>query len=95
MKDFNTFMCDYWLYRGRKYLCRYCLYAFIAKEILKRYMKDYFKINGKQRIIMPKKGECVKFKNFERNIKSPFMIYADFESILMPEDIGKQNQNES
>ena len=38
---------------------------------------------------MPKKGEHVKFKNFERKIKWSFMIYADFESILVPEDNGK------
>ena len=31
---------------------------------------------------MPKKGEYVKFKNNERKIKSPFIIYEDFESIL-------------
>ena len=29
---------------------------------------------------MSKKYECVKFRNYERKIKSPFMIYADFES---------------
>ena len=29
---------------------------------------------------MPKKGEFVKFKNYERKINSPFIIYADFES---------------
>ena len=29
-------------------------------------------------IKMPKKDECVRFKNYERKIKSPFMIYADF-----------------
>ena len=52
------------------------------------------KINGKQRIIMPKKGEYIKFKNFERLIKSPFIIYADFESILVPENNEKQNPNE-
>ena len=44
---------------------------------------------------MPKKGEYITFKNFERKIKSIFMIYADFESILVPEDNGKQNPNES
>ena len=32
---------------------------------------------------MRKKGEYVKFKRFERKIKSPVMIYADFESILV------------
>ena len=35
---------------------------------------------------MPKKGEYLKFKNFERKIKSFFMIYVDFEKILVPED---------
>ena len=43
---------------------------------------------------MPKKGEYVKFNNFERKIKSPSVIYLDFESILAAEDNGKQNLNE-
>ena len=38
-----------------------------------------------------KKDEYIKLKNFERKIKSLFMIYADFESILVPENNGKQN----
>ena len=33
---------------------------------------------------MSKKGEYVKFKIFGSRIKSPFMIYADFKSILVP-----------
>ena len=36
-----------------------------------------------------------KFKNYERKIKSQFMIYADFESILVSEDNGWQNPEES
>ena len=27
---------------------------------------------------MPKEGESVKLKNYERKVKSPFMVYADF-----------------
>ena len=61
----------------------------------KHHIKDCFEINGKQMIKMPKKGEHVTIKNFERKANSPFMIYADFESILVPEDNGKQNPNES
>ena len=38
---------------------------------------------------MPKISEYVEFKNYESKIKSPFMIYADFESILAPENNGK------
>ena len=44
---------------------------------------------------MPKKDEYIIFKNFGGKIKSPFVIYADFESILIPEDNIKQNPNES
>ena len=35
---------------------------------------------------MPKKGEYVKFKNYEKKIKSSFILNAGFESILVPED---------
>ena len=44
---------------------------------------------------MPTNEEYVKFKNHGRKIKSPFMIYADFESILKPENNEKQNPKES
>ena len=54
-------------------------------------MKDCLKINGKQRIIMPKKGGYVRFKNYERKMKSAPIIYPDFESILVPEINVKQN----
>ena len=43
---------------------------------------------------MPKKDEYVNFKNYERQIKSLFIIYADLESIFVPEKNGKQNPNE-
>ena len=44
-------------------------------------------------IKMPKKCEYIRFKSYERKIKPPFMIYADFESILVPED-NKENPDE-
>ena len=46
-------------------------------------------------MIMPKKGAYVTFKNHERKIKSPFIIYEDFESILVPVNNEKQNPEES
>ena len=57
-------MYDYSLHRGRKHFCPYCLHAFITEEILKRHIKNYFKTNGKRRIIMSKKAEYVKLKIF-------------------------------
>ena len=37
----------------------------------------------------------INLKSFKRKIKSRFLIYTDFESILVPESNGKQNPNES
>ena len=77
IKEFNTFMYDHTLDHGKKHFCIYCLQAFSTEEMLKRHIKDCYKISGKQRIIMPKKSEFVQYKNYERKIKSPFIIYVD------------------
>ena len=82
-------MYDHSLHCEKKHFCCYCLQDFSTEGISKRHIKDCFKINGKQRIIMPKKGENFKIKNYEKKMKSPFIIYADFESILVSEDNGK------
>ena len=58
------FLCSYHLHQGRKHFCCYFLHGFITEEILKRHIKDCFKINAKQTIKMPKKDEFFKLKNF-------------------------------
>ena len=62
----HLFMCDHTRHCGRKYFCRYCLQVFSTEEILKSHITDFFKINGKQKIKMRKKGEYIKFKNLEK-----------------------------
>ena len=47
-KLFNTFIDDHTLHHGRKHFCRYRLQAFNTEEILKRHIKNCFKINGRQ-----------------------------------------------
>ena len=69
------------LHCRRKQFPRYCLKAFCTKQMLKSHIKNHFKINGKETIILPKKGKFVKFKNYERKMTSSFLMYADFESI--------------
>ena len=60
------------------------VYKLLArKEILKCHINDCFKINGKQRIKMPRKGEYVRFKNYERKIKSLFVIYDHYYPLLI------------
>ena len=47
-KDFNTFIYDHTLYRGRKHFCCCCIQAFSTQEKLKCKIKGCFKINGKK-----------------------------------------------
>ena len=42
---------------------------------------------------MTKNDECVRFKNYDRKIKSPFIIHSDFEYILVTEDNGMKVKN--
>ena len=49
-------MYDHSVHRGRKHFCHDSLHAFITEETLKRHMKDCLKIDGKKRVIIPKKG---------------------------------------
>ena len=46
-------------------------------------------------IKIAEKGETSKLKNYTRKIRSPFMIYSDFQSILVPKNNGRQNPHES
>ena len=65
IKDFSTFIYDHrTLLCERKHFFHYYFQPFSREEILKCHIKDCFKINGKQRIKMPKKGEYVRFKIF-------------------------------
>ena len=58
-------MYNHTLHHRKKHFCCYCLQAFSTEEILKCHIEDCFKIDGKKKIIVPKKGEYDKFKNYK------------------------------
>ena len=55
-------MYDHTLPRKRKRFCRYSLQFFGTAEKLKCHIKDWFKINGKQRIKIEKKDNTLDSK---------------------------------
>lgn len=52
-------------------------------------------INGQQAIKMPNNGEKKMFKNYQRQLQAPFVIYGDFEAITEKIQSCKPNDNES
>lgn len=65
-------------------------------RILKDHNENCILVNGTQAAKMPEKGDNIlKFINHHKQQPVPFVIYADFESILEKLPTKKQNDNES
>ena len=43
---------------------------------------------------MPAPGEKIKFKNYHKQMQVPFVIYADFESIIKPYQAAAGDKSE-
>ena len=65
---------------NKKWFCMRCLQCFSSEDILSVHMRDCLVINGKQRVKLNEGS--ISFKNCSRQMKVPFKIYGDFESIL-------------
>ncbi|XP_054283625.1 uncharacterized protein LOC129000686 [Macrosteles quadrilineatus] len=65
------------------WLCRRCLLHFGTEDLLEMH-KEYCKKHEPVKIIMPNEGEVLKFKDYNRSMRVPFTIYADFECMLSP-----------
>ena len=88
IKDINTFPYDHRLPRGRKKFVA-IVYRLLVQQKYQNSCYGYIQINANIQTKIPKKAEYVRFKNCERKVNSTFMIYADFESNLVPEDNKK------
>ena len=66
---------------GKKYFCKRCLNPFNSQKALDKH-EEYCGNHEAVKINMPGKGTMLKFKNYHRGEKVPFVIYADFESCI-------------
>ena len=67
---------------GRGYVCKFCLHLCQSQDTLDRHVEKC-QLHEAQRIKMPEKGEDkLRFTKVEYQSRLPFVIYADFESIL-------------
>ena len=65
------------------HICYYCLQYFKYEKTLKDHL-EYCEKHECVKTNYPKKGETLKFKNYEKMHDIPFVIYADFECNLKP-----------
>ena len=81
IKNFNQFMTSFTKHVGRKYFCLRCLHCCSSARVLENHKQDCLLINGTQAIKMPVAGSKIYFKNHQKMLPVPFVIYADFEAI--------------
>lgn len=76
---------------GQKFLCRRCLTRVTSLEVGDKHSKICKSMTDiKTRLVLPQPGSKVTFKNIHRQFKQPYVIYADFESLILKYQ-GPQN----
>ena len=70
-------------HKGKVYVCERCINAFTTENALKEHEKHCTNKDCVH-LKMPAPGSTISFKRFERGQRVPFVIYADFESLLKP-----------
>ena len=81
-------------HKEKQHYCNNCLQSFSTEEIRDDHY-GYCRKNEPVSIEMPTKNPIVEFTNDQRQFKVPFVMYADFESILEPIQGGSDNPNKS
>ena len=76
------------------YYCLNCLNGFDTPEKLEQH-EEYCNEKENVKITMPSPNTFIKFKNFVHSEKAPFVIYADFESVLKPLDTHETDPTKS
>ena len=85
IKDFYKLNFGLTKYKVKKYVCRRCLQHFYKSQDLKDHGEYCQSTNTAPcKIVMPSPGAKVKFRNQKNMLKNPFVVYADFESMLIP-----------
>ena len=80
----------------KQHFCKNCLQGF-TQESSRDQQQVYCEDNECVRVEMPKQGSTVEFKDGQNQFKVPFIMYADFESILElmgPVEPGSLNPNQ-
>ena len=86
IKDLNRLLNHQSKHTNRLYFCERCLHGFTRQDLLEEHKPDCLGINqAAVAIEMPKPGTeqaKISFENHHKQLKAPYIIYADFESLI-------------
>ena len=88
IKYFDRLMFNKSKNKNKKHFCRCGLQCFSSESILNKHKKNFLVINQEQRVRLNK--GFISFKNYSRQLNTPFKIYADFECILKKVEVAEE-----
>ena len=95
IKHLSRLLFDQNKHKGKTYFCDRCLYGFSREDLLINHKDECYGINDRAtKIQMPAPGEKIKFKNYHKQMQVPFVIYADFESMIKPYQAAAGDKSE-
>ena len=68
---------------GSIFICKKCFSHFTKNELLQKHI-EYCSNNETVSVKMPKQDTMLFFKNYEKQLPVPFVVYADFECFTKP-----------
>ena len=83
IKSFSAFIYDLSKSHSTKYFCKRCFGLFLSQETMTNHA-EYCNRPDFDGIFLrfPEPGSILKFKNIRYQLETPFVIYADFESLI-------------
>ena len=84
VKRLTALLYDQTKHNDSKHFCERCLHGFSRRELLERHQPECKGLlKSPTKIELPKEGENkMAFKNYHKQMKSPYVVYADFECVL-------------
>src|SRR5688572_16215475 len=96
IKDLGRIINKHNKHEHKLFPCRRCIHPFSRQDLLLAHIKDCKGISDKpQRIVIPEEGKNIlKFQNHHKQMRVPYINYADFEALNIPvknEDLEETN----
>ncbi|XP_033744078.1 uncharacterized protein LOC117329956 [Pecten maximus] len=93
IRDLNTFLSR--TKKNKSHFCHFCLQGFTRHDLLEEHIKNCSR-HDPQHVEMPDDDNCLlKFEDYRKQMKAPFVIYADFEAYVQPLDTCERDSNSS
>ena len=92
--NLNRFLSRTKKHHSAMFFCPYCLHGSTIENLLVNH-KEKCSLHGPQKVILPstEKDVMLKFKKYEKTLKVPFTIYADFKTVNVKLHTCAQIQN--